>query len=148
MAYIKLDKRCEEELAGIRKIAEKYLPKGKALAVINKCNRITIHARKATAALERGQVQHANYDARTQEDIAAQYNAQKAVFAALLGGRKISLMDALEFRTAEMHTTIHYIRREIQDKNLPYELCDEWFRPMPDRRPFKRYWIVRKEDEK
>ena len=77
MQQIKIEKRITEELDGIRKLAA-LLPPGKANALINKCNKISGYARKAQGMVDAPvgvlfpQPVHAGYDARTQEDMAAQ----------------------------------------------------------------------------
>ena len=146
MQKIKIDKRIAEELNGLRKLAA-FLPSGKANALLNKCNRIGKYASKAQAMVDApvGNLfaQHANYDARTREDIAAQAQYKKAVFLALCSGRKVSLKDAAEFHLSQMHTAIAQIRRDIAKSYPDMTLCDEWVRPEGSR-PFKRYWIVKK----
>jgi len=164
MQQIKIEKRIAEELNGLRKLAS-FLPSGKANALLNKCNRIGKYASKAQAMVDASKAQamvdaskaqamvdapvgnlfaqHANYDARTREDIAAQAQYKKAVFLALCSGRKVSLKDAAEFHLSQMHTAIAQIRRDIAKSHPDMTLCDEWVRPEGSR-PFKRYWIVKK----
>lgn len=146
MNTLKIDKRFEEELAGIRKAAE-ALPAGKRLTILNKCSKLQTYACKAQKIIESGRVRHAAYDARTQDDMAAQARAKKAVFQAMLDGRRVDLTMAADFQLSQMHTAIHQIRRDIWKKNLPYELCDEWVRPGDGARPYKRYWIIDKPQE-
>lgn len=149
-AQLKIEKRIQEELDGIRKIAE-LLPPGKRNAVLNKCSAISGYARKAQAMVDAPvgclfpRETHAG-DINTNEDIAARYNAKKAIFEAMTRGRKVSLENEAEFRTREMHTQICVIRKEIEAKNLPWILCDEEVRPDPARRGYKRYWLIPKED--
>ena len=144
MNTIKIDKRYEEELAGIRKIAEKFLPLGARNAVMNKCSKLSRYAQKAAAQLERGHYRTAAYDARTNEDIAAQARCKKAVFEAMLAGRHVDLRNAAEFHVSQMHTAIAQIRRDIDRKHPDLLLCDEWVR-LEGTRPFKSYWIIEKE---
>ncbi len=143
MNTIKIDKRFEEELAGIRKAAE-ALPPGKKNAVLNKCAKLSLYAQKAQRQLEAPHYRRALYDARTQDDIAAQMRAKKAVFQAMMQGRHVDLTMAEEFQLSQMHTAIHQIRRDIEKKNLPVELCDEWVRPGEGARPYKSYWLIEK----
>ncbi len=148
MQQVKIEKRITEELDGLRKLAA-FLPAGKAHALLNKCDKITAYARKAQAMVDAPVMpvetpQTALYDARTDEDIAAQMRCKKAVFQALLGGRRIDLRNAAEFRVSQMHTTISQIRRDIARKHPDLTLCDEWLRP-EGTRPFKRYWILKTE---
>ena len=147
---LKLDKRIAEELEGIKKLAA-FLPQGKANALLNKCEKIGSYARKGQALIEAPQGSlfprevHAG-DITTDADIAARYNARKAIFEAMKKGRRISLENSREFKVSQMHTQIHCIRQEIKDKDLPWVLCDELVRPDPSRRGYKRYWLVPKED--
>ena len=146
MNTLKIEKRFEEELAGIRKAAED-LPQGKRNAVLNKCAKLSLYAKKAQSQLNTPHYRRACYDARTQEDMAAQARAKKAIFQAMLGGRRVDLTMASEFQISQVHTAIHQIRRDIDKKNLPYFLCDEWVRPGEGARPYKRYWIEDKPQE-
>lgn len=150
MQQIKIEKRISEQVESLRKLAE-YLPAGKRNALLNRCAAIASYARKAQAMVDSPvgslfPATTARYDARTQEDMAAQARAKAAVFAALCAGRKVDLTNAAEFHTSQMHTTITRIRRDIERRNLPYTLCDEWVRP-EGTRPFKRYWIIPKSQD-
>lgn len=148
MNHLKLEKRITAELDGIKKLAA-FLPKGKANALLNKCAKIGAYARKGQALIEAPQGSlfprevHAP-EVSTNEDIAARYVARRAIFEAMKS-RKVSLEDAERFRVSQMHTQIHCIRREIQDKRLPWVLCDEAVQ-RPGRRGYKRYWLIPKED--
>lgn len=149
---IQIAKRIDEQLRDIRKIAE-FLPNGKRHSLINKCGKIAVIAAKAQAIADApatGTIWPnqgaATYDARTQEDMAAQARCKKAVFNAMLAGRVLSLHDGREFRAAEMHTIFSNIRRDIERKALPYTICDEWVRPH-DARPYKRYWLIERPQE-
>ena len=79
---MKLEKRISEELDGIKKLAA-FLPNGKANALLNKCNKIGSYAKKGQAMIDAPQgalfpqATHANYDGRTQEDLAALENAKR-----------------------------------------------------------------------
>lgn len=148
MQQIKIEKRIAEELDGLRKLAA-FLPKGKVNSLQNKCAKIYSYARKAQAMVDSPVYritasQSAFYDARTEDDMVSQAKCQKAVFNALLGGRKIDLRNAAEFRVSQMHTTIAKIRRDIYRQHPELTLCDEWIRP-EGTRPYKRYWIIKNE---
>lgn len=152
MQQIKIEKRITEELEGLRKLAA-FLPQGKANALLNKCAKIGSYAKKAqamvdapTGSLFPTPAQVPAYEP-TNEDIAARWNAKKEVFKALMGGRVISLEHSQEFKTAEMHTIMCNIRREIRDKNLPWVLCSREKRPDPKRRGYNEYYLIPKEDE-
>ena len=147
MQNIKIEKRITEEVDAIRKMAN-LLPPGKGRALLNKCDRLEQLGRKAQAMADSpvGELfprpVHADYDARTQDDIANQMRYKKAIYEAMLNGRKVSLKDAAEFRVSQMHTAISQIRDDINRLHPDQVLCDEWVRP-DDGRPFKRYWITK-----
>lgn len=150
MKPLKIESKITEETASIRKIAA-LLPPGKGRALLNKLDKIDILAKKGQAVIDTPQgwlfpcETHAGV-IDTNEDIAARYNAKKAIFDAMTRGRKVSLEDEEYFRTREMHTQICVIRKEIATKGLPWILCDEEVRPDPKRRGYKRYWLIPKED--
>ena len=144
MQTINIEKRFEERLAVIRRQAE-FLPTGKRNLVLNNCAKLATYARKAgkqlATARRRGPV-HQPWDAREQEDFANLDNQKKRIWVALLAGRVLSLENAAEFGTSQMHTHFCYIRKEIAAKHLPYTLCDEWYHPGEGRSRFKKYWLV------
>lgn len=144
MQTINIEKRFEERLAVIRRQAE-FLPAGKRNLVLNNCAKLSAYARKAGKQLNtahyRGPV-HQPWDAREQEDFANLDNQKKRIWAALLAGRILSLENAAEFGTSQMHTHFCNIRQEIAAKHLPYTLCDEWHHPGEGRSRFKKYWLV------
>ena len=144
MQAINIERRFEERLEVIRRQAE-FLPAGKRNLVLNSCAKLSAIAKKAgkqlTTAHHRGPV-HQPWDAREQEDFANLANQKKRIWAALLAGRVLSLENAGEFGTSQMHTHFFYIRQEIAAKHLPYTLCDEWYHPGEGRSRFKKYWLV------
>ena len=144
MQAINIERRFEERLEVIRRQAE-FLPAGKRNMVLNSCAKLSAIAKKAgkqlTTAHHRGPV-HQPWDAREQEDFANLANQKKRIWAALLEGRVLSLENAGEFGTSQMHTHFCYIRQEIAAKHLPYTLCDEWYNPGEGRSRFKKYWLV------
>jgi len=140
MNTINIEKRFEERLAVIRRAAE-GLPQGKRLLILNNCAKLAKYASVAGKQLQTGHYRHAAYDARTDVDFANYATQRKKLWAALLAGRTISIEIEDEVGHIEFHTRIHEIRREIQDKNLPYVLCDEWYHPGPGRSKYKRYWL-------
>ena len=144
MQVINIERRFEERLEVIRRQAE-FLPAGKRNLVLNSCAKLSAIAKKAgkqlTTAHHRGPV-HQPWDAREQEDFANLDNQKKRIWAALLEGRVLSLENAGEFGTSQMHTHFCYIRQEIAAKHLPYTLCDEWYKPGEGRSRFKKYWLV------
>ena len=152
MQTMKIDKRINEEVAGLRKLAA-YLPAGKARALLNKCGKIERYASKAqamvdapTGSLFPSPEALPKYEP-TNEDIAARESRNKAIFAALLAGRRISLENAAEFKVSQMHTQIAVIRRKIEDQRLPYTLCAQEKRPDPKRRGYNEYYLIPKDDE-
>ena len=144
MQTINIEKRFEERLAVIRRQAE-FLPTGKRNLVLNNCAKLATYARKAGKQLAtahlRGPV-HQPWDARENQDFSNLDNQKKRIWAALLAGRVLSLENAGEFGTSQMHTHFCYIRQEIAAKHLPYTLCDEWYHPGEGRSRFKKYWLV------
>ena len=144
MQAINIEKRFEERLAVIRRQAE-FLPSGKRNLVLNNCAKLSLYAKKAgkqlATAHRRGPV-HQPWDARENQDFSNLSNQKKRIWAALLAGRVLSLENAQEFGTSQMHTHIVNIRQEIAAKHLPYTLCDEWCHPGEGRSKFKKYWLV------
>ena len=144
MQAINIEKRFEERLAVIRRQAE-FLPSGKRNLVLNNCAKLAVYAKKAgkqlATAHRRGPV-HQPWDARENQDFSNLSNQKKRIWAALLAGRVLSLENAQEFGTSQMHTHIANIRQEIAAKHLPYTLCDEWCHPGEGRSKFKKYWLV------
>lgn len=81
---------------------------------------------------------------QTQKQIADRYIAKKAIFEAMMNGRKISLFDSVEFEVSQMHTMMCFIRRDIANKNLPVVLKDEWMEFGTHGKKCKRYWLEAK----
>ena len=144
MQVINIEKRFKERLEVIRRQAE-FLPSGKRNLVLNNCAKLSVYAKKAgkqlATAHRRGPV-HQPWDARENQDFSNLSNQKKRIWAALLAGRVLSLENAQEFGTSQMHTHIANIRQEIAAKHLPYTLCDEWCHPGEGRSKFKKYWLV------
>ena len=144
MQVINIEKRFKERLEVIRRQAE-FLPSGKRNLVLNNCAKLSVYAKKAgkqlATAHRRGPV-HQPWDARENQDFSNLSNQKKRIWAALLAGRVLSLENAQEFGTSQMHTHFANIRQEIAAKHLPYTLCDEWCHPGEGRSKFKKYWLV------
>ena len=83
-------------------------------------------------------------DKSTQKQIADRYIAKKAIFEAMMKGRRISFLDSAEFEVSEMPTQMHCIRQDITDKNLPVVLKDEWMEFGKHGKRCKRYWLEAK----
>jgi len=149
MSNLKIDKRVAEDAASIRRKVEtsKTMTPGEKNSILNRLSSIEIWAKKAAAKIMRGVRHTADYSALTNDDIAAIEDGKKAVWQALLQGRHIDLTASEEFKTSQFHTVISKIRRDIARKRPDLILCDEWVRPGDGRRPYKRYWIIAKEDE-
>ena len=152
MQNIKIEKRIMEEVEGLLKLAA-FLPAGKANSLINKCGKLGQYAKKAQAMIDAPvgslfpQPKNEPFDARDNEDIGNTYNQRKKMWAALLKGETISVVDADEFgKTRAFASRISEIRTEIRVKNMPYHLCDAWVYPGGGRSKYKRYWIIRKEE--
>lgn len=149
MQAIKIEKRIMEEVEGLRKLAA-YLPAGKANALNNKCGKIIKYAKKAQAMVDAPegnlfpQPVNARYDARDEVDMANTAKKRGALFAALLEGRIMSLENANEIGTTAFATLMSQVRKDIEQRNLPYHLCDEWVYPGEGRSKYKKYWLISK----
>ena len=147
MNTINIERRFEERLAVIRKAAE-GLPIGKKNLILNNCAKLSGYAKvagKQLATAHTREPHRALYDARTDQDFVNLDNQKKRIWAALLAGRVLSLENAQEFGTSQMHTHFANIRAEIEAKGLNYILCDEWFHPGDGRSKYKKYWLQMKE---
>ncbi len=147
MTPINIERRCKEETDSIRNRVQKSktMTRGEKNAILNHLAALDQWSKKVAKQQLTAHYRHACYDARTNDDIAAQMRAKKAVFAALMAGRRVDLTMAAEFHVSQMHTAIAQIRRDISSKHLDFILCDEWLRPDDGRRPYKQYWLVQKE---
>lgn len=114
----------------------KDLPPGKGHPIMNRCSKISLTIRK----LNNMNTQ----DNFTSQQIAGRYNAKKAVFEAMTQGRKISFLDSKEFEVSEMHTTICQIRKDIDSKDLPWDLKDKWITFGKHNKRCKEYWLERR----
>ena len=149
MTPINIERRCKEETDSIRNRVQKSktMTPGEKNAILNRLDALDQWSKKVAKQQLTAHYRHASYDARTNDDIAAQMRAKKAVFAALMAGRRVDLTMAAEFKVSQMHTAIAQIRRDISSKHLDLILCDEWLRPDDGRRPYKQYWLAQKEGE-
>lgn len=147
MTPINIERRCKEETDSIRNRVQKSktMTPGEKNAILNRLDALDLWSKKVAKQQLTAHYRHACYDARTNDDIAAQMRAKKAVFAALMAGRRVDLTMAAEFQVSQMHTTIAQIRRDISNKHPDLILCDEWLRPGDGRRPYKQYWLAQKE---
>ena len=147
MTPINIERRCKEETDSIRNRVQKSktMTPGEKNAILNRLSALDQWSKKVAKQQLTAHYRHASYDARTNDDIAAQMRSKKAVFAALMAGRRVDLTMAAEFQVSQMHTAIAQIRRDISRKHPELILCDEWLRPDDGRRPYKQYWLVQKE---
>lgn len=146
MNTLNIKKRFEERLSVIRRQAD-FLPDGRKRIVLNNCAKLALYAAKAGKQLQTAltRVPHsARSDARDVRDFAKITNSRDAVWEALLQGRELSLHDAEEFQTSQMHTQFTFIRKRIAKRGLPYILCDEWVPPGEGKCRYKKYWIQQK----
>ena len=114
----------------------KDLPPGKGHQIFNRCSKINVIIKK---------IKDMNIeDNFTSQQIADRYNAKKAVFEAMCQGRKLSFLDSREFEVSEFHTTICQIRKDIDSKNLPWDLKDRWITFGKHGKRCKEYWLERR----
>lgn len=119
--------------------AAQGLPPGKKHPIVNRCSKaIMIINKKSNRTM-------ATEDNLTSQPIADRKNAKMAIFEAMTKGRKITFLDSREFEVSEMHTTICNIRKDIEEKNLPYELKDKWITFGKHNKRCKEYWLERRE---
>ena len=112
------------------------LPPGKRHQIMNRCSKINLLIRKSKDMNTE--------DNFTSQQIADRYKAMKAIFEAMTQGRKVSFLDSREFEVSEMHTIICKIRKDINEKNLPYELKDKWITFGKHNKRCKVYWLERR----
>lgn len=117
--------------------AAQGLPPGKKHPIINRCSKAIVIINKKIRNM-------ATEDNFTSQQIADRYNAKMAIFEAMTKGRKISFLDSREFEVSEMHTTICFIRKDIEEKNLPYVLKDKWITFGNRNKRCKEYWLERR----
>lgn len=130
---LKIDKRADEHLAAIRRVAEE-LPTGKRNRILNRCDRLEMLYRRMEE------------DPRTSEDmqteIVGHYQTTRKIIAALISGRSLSYKNMREFRTVEWHTRIHEAREIIAKRYPEYSFCSKWI--TEDKHPYKLYWLETK----
>lgn len=123
-------------------------PAGVSRRISNYLDRIALTARKHDRRAGRNSITTPEpVSEETSRQIADRYIAKKAIFEAMLQGRRITLKNSHEFRVSEMHTQMHCIRRDIEDKALPYVLESRWVECGTAGKKCKEYWLEVKEDE-
>lgn len=115
------------------------LPSCKGHQIMNRCSKIILRIR-----IIKDMNTEDNF---TSQQIADRYNAKKAVFGAMCQGRKVSCLDSREFEVSEFHTTICKIRKDIDSKNLPWDLKDRWITFGKHGKRCKEYWLERRTQE-
>ena len=135
------DNRFDRTLAAMRQEAQR-LPQGQRNRMLNYIDKLKGTVRRAS--------QHPAFevtlDEQTHDQIADRYIAKKAIFDALMKGRRITLKDSREFKVSEMHTQMHCIRRDIEDHHLPWVLCSRWVDVNLAGKRCKEYWLERPAD--
>lgn len=129
----KYDRTIDNLIGEIRTLSKSY-PKGKSNQIGNRCDKLQLLIKKSLRLMN-------NDNEQTQRQVADRYNAKKAIFEAMTQGRHISLLDSREFEISQMHTTICDIRRDIEDKNLPFSMKDRWITFGVHNKRCKEYWL-------
>lgn len=119
-------------LAEIKDLS-KDLPQGKRNQISNRCDKIS-------STIKKMKIMNTETNQTTRQ-IADRYIAKRAIFDAMMNGRRISFLDSAEFEVSEMHTQMHCIRRDIADKNLPVVLKDDWMEFGRHGKRCKVYWL-------
>lgn len=143
----KLDKRIAEQTAKIRAIMG-LLPAGKARSVQNALERIEILSRKHLHSLGGAAPCNEPWNARDNENIASNASKRAKMWADLIEGKVISVMDDGDrYKTKAFASRISEIRTAIVRENRPWILCDKWVYPGEGRSKYKKYWLLPKENE-
>ena len=129
-------------IRALRIEVNKHFSGGRRIALQNYLDKVSHNLRKAES---REASEPQDNDALC-EQIAARYNARKAIFNAMVEGRHISLADSKEFQVSQMHTQVCFIRKAIADKSLPYEMQSRWINLGPNKRRVKEYWLELKNE--
>lgn len=82
-----------------------------------------------------------------QRQIVDRYESRKRIFEALKTGRRFTLADCREFRCSEMCNQMHWIRKDIEKKGLPWVMYDRWVNIGQLKRRVKEWWLEPKEEE-
>lgn len=132
----------------VRRIAAASLPEGVARRISNHLNKAVVVSRRYERTGKALAAPVAEDDPNfTSQQIADRYIAKKAIFDALTKGRRISFLDSREFNVSEMHTQMHCIRQDIEDKNLPYTLHSRWIGCGLAGKRCKEYWLEDKTED-
>ena len=135
------DKRIVEVLEAMRRDADTY-PRGERNRAINRIGKLNSLLRRKTA---REGSEFIEVPGPSSADVAARYEARKAIYNALKEGRHLTLKDSEEFRTSEFHTDICKIRKRLERTDSQLEMRDRWVEPLGGGARFKEYWLEEKE---
>lgn len=69
------------------------------------------------------------------------YNATRAILAALKSGRQLSQLDCKEFMVEDMRTYVSHLKPRYQDT---HDLNSEWITSPYLKRRIKRWWLTEK----
>ncbi len=69
-----------------------------------------------------------------------EYNAKRAILAALLEGRHLSQLDCAEFMIEDMRTPISHMRKEFCTTHI---LRTKWIKSPVRQANIKEYWLER-----
>lgn len=132
----------------VRREAASALPRGEARRLNNYADQMAVAIRRYERRRSHNSITSPTAeDLSTSRQIADRYIAKKAIFAALMQGRRISLLNSKEFKVSEMHTQMHCIRTDIEDKALPVELNSRWIECGTAGKRCKEYWLEEKTEE-
>ena len=72
------------------------------------------------------------------------FNSTKAIYNALLSGRKLSQLDCPEFMVADMRTPVSHLKKHYP---VTHELKSEWIISPVKGARIKRWWLEKKEEQ-
>lgn len=119
------------KLQEVRDLARENFPKGQALRIINRCDKVGIAVKRPP------RITPEMFDDAAEK----RESARRAIFNAMAAGMHVDLRDAAFFKVSQMHTQIHLIRKDIADRRLPYVLESKWISIGENSRPVKEYWL-------
>ena len=132
----------------VRREAASALPRGEARRLNNYADQMAVAVRRYERRRSHNSITSPTAeDLSTSRQIADRYIAKKAIFDAMMQGRRISLLNSKEFKVSEMHTQMHCIKRDIADRNIPYIVHDRWIPCGTAGKRCKEYWLTAKEGE-
>ena len=114
------------------------LPAGQRNRIENRLGKIKVLHNKSQKTMNTETINQSN------EQVAARYNARKAVFAALLQGRHLSQMDCREFQIEDMRTPVSHMKDKFEAEGKV--LNSQWIKT-PKGRSIKEYWLTNRETE-